>query len=407
MATTYKTPSQIAQQYLLYVKSFKPEVDTDRTDSDWWVRGQVVGGVVAGVYADQRRMADDAFPQSARTDALLQHLDLYFDGGFTDAQPSKGFVSVPGATGASIPQGMQLVYPPNGSLYTVTTTTPYAGATAALVPVQSVGTGQVQNLLQGAVLTIPSPPAGVQSTATVVNGNLADGRDTETPDEARGRILTQVRTPLAGGKTADYQQFALAADPSVTSASIIRYPFGFGSVGIVITAGTTDIDTALNEGQPIIVTPSQALIDKVQAYIDTQCPTTDFPTVFPPASVGVNVVVNVRFANGDINTLLNDPLNPNGGLISQGSMVQREVKRAIYKTPAGGRQLGGQGYVVAAEIAETIDVNLSATPYIVGSAAQLVADRQVQNLSATGANLSISGFQVPVPGSVTVIEGGF
>lgn len=408
MALSYKTPSQIADQYLLMVNGLKPEVDISQTDSDWWVRSRVNGGVLSGVYADQILIDNDAFPQSARHDALANFLTMYFSGGFIAAQPSVGLFLCSGATGTGIPFGQQFQYAPNGNLYTATAAVAFSmdRAATAAVPVQSVAAGQAQNLLDGAVVKVVSPGAGVNNTARAF-GNISDGRDSETDPEASARILAQIRLPIAGGKVADYEKFALAADPAVTSASVIRYPFGFGTVGVVITSGTTDIDSALNNGVPVILTPSDALVAKVQSYIATQNPTTDCATVFSPASTPINVTVRIRFASGNANTLLADPANtitPGQVSLTQAQFVQREIQRAIYKTPTGGRRFGNAGYVVKSEMEQLIDDNLSAEPYNAGSILQIVADREIDDLAATGPNLMISGRQLPLPGTITVIE---
>lgn len=406
MATTFKTPSQIADQYLLHVKNLKPEVDISKTDSDWWVKGQVIGGVFSGVYADQQLIATDAFPQSARHDALSSHLFLYFNRGFNPATQSVGNFRVTGATGSSITAGQQFEYAPNGNLYSATSTVAFPpAATAVDVPVQSVATGQSQNLLSGAVVNVVSPPTGIDPTA-VADGNISDGTDVESDTEASTKILRQVQLPIAGGKEADYIQFALAASPQVTSASIIRFPFGLGTVGIVITSGTTDIDTALNNGIPVVTEPSDSLVDTVQAYIDTVNPITDCATVLAPATVGIDATVRVRFASGDINTTLVDPVNTvtPGTTMTQGNFVRREVQRAIYKTPVGGRKLGASGYVVLSEIEDLIDENVGAGAYSTGAIVQVVLDREVDNLAASGPNRLVLANQQALPGVITIIE---
>lgn len=397
MTLDYKTPDQIAEQYLLTLKTLKPEVNTSQTDSDWWIRSRVVGGVFSGVYADQAKISNDVFPQSARREALEKHLELYFNEGFKAATQAIGTVMVSGTIGASFLIGTQLQYGPNGNIYAATETV-ILDATTGAVSVQSINTGQSQNLLEGAALTIPSPPAGIGNAATVIDGNISDGRDVETNDQAAARILIQVRTPLAGGKVADYVQFALDADPSVVSANVLRYPFGFGTVAVVITAGTTDIDQALDNGLPIVLIPSDELVATVQTYIETQNPVTDCASVLAPASVGIDVTVSVRYVTGDSDTILS------GQTLTQRQLVQREVQRAIYKTPPGGRQLGGSGFVVASEIEEVIDINLSAEPYTIGNIVQILSDRQVHDLAATGPNRSLLGNELALPSVITIVE---
>lgn len=406
MATSFKTPSEIATQYLLHLKNLKPEVDTSKTDSDWWVRSQVVGGVIAGVYADQQLISTDAFPQSSRHDALDRHLFLYFNRSFNAATPAVGNALVTGATGSSIPAGQQFSYDPNGNIYGVTVTTDFApAATSVLVPVQSVATGQAQNLLSGAPLRMISPPVGVSAVASA-SGNISDGTDTESDSEAADKILREVQLPIAGGKVSDYIQFAQAADPAVTSASIIRYPFGLGTVGIVITSGTTDVDTALNNGIPVITEPNDALVDKVQDYINASNPITDCATVLKPATVGIGVTVRVRYASGDGDTQLVDPVNTvsPGIKLTQREFVQREVERAIYKTPVGGRRLGASGYMVLSEVEDLIDENVGAGAYLTGAIVQVVLDREVLDLSASGPNRMLLGNEQALPDVITITE---
>ena len=398
MSLDYKTPQQIADQYLTWLKTIKPEVNINQTDSDWYVRGQTVGGVFSGLYADQQKISNDAFPQSARREAIERGLNTYFDSGFTPATVAVGHVLVTGATGSVINETTQFEYAPNGNLYVATETVNFLTAASASVPVQSVVAGQNQNLLEGAALSLPSPPAGVSSNAIVYNGDISDGRDIETTAQGAARILRQIRTPLAGGKVSDYIAFALAADPSVTLANVIRFPFGFGTVAVVITAGTTDIDAAIDAGQPILLIPSDALVDKVQTYIETQNPITDCASVIAPASVPIDCTVNVRYSSGLGSTIIT------GQTLTQEQLVQREVRRAIYKTPPGGRLLGGSGFVVASEIEEVLDLNLGANPYDTGNYATILLDRQVNNLSATGANRLLLGNEVAVPRTITVVE---
>lgn len=395
MAIDTKTPEEIAEQYLTHLKSLKPSVNRDQTDSDWWIRSRVVGGLLSGMYADQRLIANDAFPQRARHDALGRHLELYFGDTFHNATQSQGNLKVTGVTGSSIPFGSSFSYDPNGNTYQATSGILFGAATAVLVPVQSVNTGQSQNLLSGAILTLTSPPPGVDSSATA-SGNIADGRNAETDAEAAARILERVRSPIAGGTESDYKQWAKEAAPSVIEANILRFPFGLGTVGVVFTAGTTDIDTAIDNDQPIVVIPSDALVDTVAEYIDAKRPLTDCVTVLKPSEVAIDVTVNVAYVQGSNGTIIA------GQTLTQEQLVQREVRRAIYKTPPGGRQIGASGFVVASDIEETIDLGLSSSPNTVGTLS-LLLDRQVQNLSITGANRAVLANEVAVPGTITVV----
>jgi uncharacterized phage protein gp47/JayE len=396
MALIFPTPSEIASEYLTTLKNLKPEVDTDRQDSDWWVRSQVVGGVLSGVYADQRLIADDAFPQSARREALQKHLQLYFGRNFNPPQPAIGDLLVSGTIGTLIPSNTEFVYPANGNAYQTILDVTLDAATG-VVTVLSVAEGQAQNLLAGAQLTASSPPSGLNAQAVALT-NIADGKDEESNESAADEILDFIRLPPAGGKASDYARFAREADPSVVDANVIRYLNGLGTLGIVITAGTTDIDAAVDNGQPVVREPSSQLVDQVQAYVDGQKVETDCVTVFGAQPIPLDVEVKVRYASGNNATVI-----ASLGL-TQEELVQREVRRAIYKTPPGGRIFAASGFVVASEIEEVIDAGLSALPHTIGVYAQILVDRQVQDLSATGPNLYILSTQIAEPNTITVTE---
>lgn len=398
----FKTPSEIGDEYLTELKALKPDIDISRTDSDWWIRSRVVGGVGSGVYADQRLIADDAFPQRARSEAILRFLDLYFQGGLEPATQAQGFVSVTGNSGATAPVGMQFLYQPNGNAYqstklVVMPSVTGGGQVTALIPALSVAAGQSQNLLPFAALVIPSPPAGINAAAQVASGGMADARDQETTDEARARILLRIRSPLSVGRVSDYIQYALQADPSVTSASVFRYPFGLGTVGVYITAGTTDIDAAVDGGQAISVIPSDALVATVQAYLNLNSPLTDCVSVLKPSQTSQDVTVDVSYKTGVGSTI------PNGQTLTQDQLVAREVKRALYKTPVGGRKLGASGYVLMSDVAQTIDVKLSSESVEVGSI-PILLDRKVRDLSASGYNRVVLPNEVIVPGNIVVVN---
>jgi len=401
MATTLPTPTDIADDYLVYLSSLQPDLNVDQEDSDWWIRSRVTGGVVAGVYADNYLISQDAFPQNARQDAIAQWLITLFgndpvQGNFLPATISQGFASVTGNPGQVVSVSLQAIYGPNGNAYTVqAATTLDSIAGTGLVPFQSVGTGQNQNLNAGAIITFPSPPAGLNSTAVVASGGFSDATDQESLTAARARVLTRIRTPLGVGRVSDYIQYAEEADPSVTSASVSRYPFGLGTVGVYITSGTNNIDAAVDAGEPINVIPSQQLIDTVQAYLDINSPATDCVTVLAPSAVAIDVNVQVSLSQGTLDTILA------GQSLSQRQLIQREVSRALYKTPVGGRILGASGYVLASDIEQSIDVTLSAEATETGTI-PILLDRRVFPLTATGYNRTILPQEVPIPGTITV-----
>lgn len=398
MAITFKTPDQIADDYLTELKVLKPEVDIATEDSDWWIRGQVVGGVVSGVEADVSTISDDAFPQSARHDALEQHLIEYFGTGFIQPQPAVGNVLVTAnASGQTFPIATQFVYQINGNAYQSTTAVALGTALTGVVPVQSISAGQGQNLFQNTQLQLPSPPTNFTNTAIVFGANLQDGRDEETDQEAAARVLARIQLPPAGGTASDYEAWALAADPSVTSAQTLRYIYGLGTVGVIITAGTTNIDTAVDQNEPVIRTPSPSLINTVATYIAAFKPLTDCVTVLGPNEIPIDVTVMRTFVDGTDGSTIEATTG-----LSYDALLIREISRVLYKMPTGGRKLGNLGYVLASEIEEGVDDQLSVAPYGTGAIAQILADRQVLPLSSSGYNRGVLNNQIFKPGTITL-----
>lgn len=397
MAIVVKTPSQVAQEILDNLKSLRPEINTDQQDSDWWIRAKVIGGVISGVYADINRISNDCFPQSARREAVDKHLQVYFGSGLRQPTSAIGNVKVIGAaSGISIPANTQFTHVPTGNIYTATSTISIGAALTGSVPVQSISTGQAQNLLPDTSLTIQSPPGGINTTATVLAPGLTDARDVESTSEGAARVLAKTRNPNRGGTATDYANWALAADARVVSAKVNRHIYGLGTVQVIISAGTSDIDTAIDNDLPIIVQPSAELKGIVLNYIESLNPICDIAFVDGPTEHIVNITAQVRFVNGNANSVVTAGL-------TQGDLLKREIRRAIYKTPIGGRMINGQSALRAADIEEQIDANLSAQPYGLGALYQIVGDRQISIAGGTP-NIALGNFEIAIPGTITVVE---
>lgn len=406
MAT--RTIDEIFEDYRLYLKGLRPSANVDQTDSDWWIKGRVMSGVLSGVYADSEKNALDAFPQHARREALLRHLFAYFnENSFAPATVAVGSVLVAGDALAAYTAGLQATHVATGNVYALTSSGSLSASGEDSATVQSLLAGQDQNLNPGSVLVIGSPPSGIDATLTVDADGLRDGTNEESEDRAAFRVLTRMRSSARGGNEADYIIWAFEADPAVTGASVLRYVNGLGTVGVFITSGTTDIDTALDNNDAISVEPSDALITIGQDYLRTVCPETDCPFVYAAAEVEVDVTVTVSFVTGDKDSDSGIPLdatNPEGATLTQGELLAREIKRAIYSVPTGGLKIGGVRYVMKKIIQDMIDSRLSANGTVIGTLIQIVADRFLNNLGV-GVNLVVGANERPVPGVITIVDG--
>lgn len=404
MAIIFKSPDDVADEYLTHLKAIKPTADVNQPDNDWWIRAKVSGGVVAGAYSDQRKASDDAFPQSARREGVLRHLKTWKnEDNFRPATASIGTVIVTGTNASTVTLGAELSYGPNGNTYETTEAVVLDG-TSGEVEVQSVNVGQSQNLTAGAVLTFTSPPAGINSATIVAAPGLLDGKNEETEDEAASRVLAFIQTPPKGGHSSDYEQWAFDASSAVSFARCLRFPNGLGTIGVIITAGTTDIDTALDEEQTIQLEPSQDTIDAVEAYIETVRPEGDCFTVRGATLVEIDVEVRCKFVTGDKDTLLPE------FEMTQGELAIREVKRAIYKTTVGGVKIDGIGYVTEKSINDMLSSKIGAEndgATVTGETAQVLVDQDVEIAGADdGENLnkSVNVNEKPIPGTITIVD---
>lgn len=406
----FLNPSQIQTRYFQILKSIKPSLNINDQNSDFVIRGKAFSGLVSGLYGDQAKVNNDTYISSARPEALAlkgQDLNLFPQPATAADGPQ---VELTGTNGTVITPGqLTFLYVPTGVLYTNTTGGTVSGGILDVAVLCSV-TGQIGNVLAPDSLQVVSPPSGIGASASIVQ-SIADGSDIETTDSYRARLLSREQNPPAGGNEFDYPNFAFEASPAVRTAFIRRFGRGLGTVDIYITTGTTDIDTAVTNGLSIVRIPSGPLIALVQAYYDSHAPLTDCPVVYAPTEVSPDATVNVDLASGlTLSSVPSDPINNPLGLTVQ-QLIQREMGRAIYKFPVGGRLIPGfsNGFVVAADIEEGLDVWLSAvvdpnTGQAIGKI-PILADRQIQKLDGSNYNLALLANQLPKPGTMTVVLG--
>jgi uncharacterized phage protein gp47/JayE len=394
MSIEIKTPGEVASEYLQALQALRPEINPDQSDSDWWIRSRVVGGVVSGVYSDLSAVTDDAFPQSARRAAVEQHLITYFGSGFREAQAAQGNARITGTNGTILPAGALLVHSVSGNQYTTQTDATIAAGIADVL-IRSVATGQNQNLLSGTALSLPSPPSGIGGAAIVQSPGVVDGADIESTEAGAARVLSRIRSTARGGNASDYEVWALAASEQVQGVRVQRHFYGLGTVLLTIVSGTTDIDSAIDNDEVIVRIPSAPLMETVRAYVDARNPVTDAVYVGPPTELAIAVNASIKFATGDKDTIVP------GTAITQGHLVEREILRALYKCPIGGRQIDSVGYMLAAEVEEMIDLNLSASPYTIGAKYQIVVDRQV-SFTAGATRQTLATAEAAAPGAITI-----
>ena len=408
---TFPTPSQLAQSYFQILKSIKPSLNVNDVNSDFVIRGNTFSGIASGYTGDTQKVYNDTFISSARIEALqLKGQDYGIAQQPATTAKSTG-VQILGPNGVTVAPGdLTFLYAPTNVLYTNTTGGTISGG-ALLVTAECEISGQVGNIKATDVLTVVSPPSGINPVANLTT-DMADGADQESTDSYRARLLSHLQNPPAGGNETDYPQFAFDADATVRSAFIRRFGRGLGTVDIYVTTGTTDIDTAVTNGTAIVRIPSAPTIAAIQAYYDAHVPLTDCPEVYAPTELSVPVTVNVALAAGlTMTSVPSDPTYNPLGLNIQ-ALVQREVSRVLYKYNVGGRTVSGStgGFIVASDIEAGLDTWLSAVKDPVTGLLKgkipVLDDRQVQKLNGTSWDLPVASNQLAAPGAISVVNGG-
>lgn len=407
----FPLPSQLQVQYLQILKAIKPSINIGDQNSDFVIRGQVFSAFSSGIYGDQAKVDNDTYITSSSPQALSLHgqdlniTQLPATASTTDSVTING----PNAVVVN-PGDLTFLYATTGVTYTNTT-----GGTIAsgvlIVSLKATSTGSITNVAAPEQLSIIAPPNGISILATL-NDNLAGGSDIESTDSYRARLLNRLQFSPAGGNLNDIRNFAFAANPSVRSVIVLPFILGLGTVGVYITTGTTDIDTAVTNGLSIVRVPSQSVIDSVQAYMNLNAPITMCISVFAPTEIDFSGTVYVDLASGiTLSTVPNDPVNNPLGLTVQ-QLIVREYGRALYKVPVGGWQISGlspPGFIIGSYIEQSMQQWLSsevdATSGLAIGNIPILSDIRIPALDGSNTNFAIVANNIVAPDTISVVLG--
>lgn len=239
------------------------------SDSEIYARAMVAAGAAAQISYGLKYVERQIFPDTADSDNLDRHAGLY---GLERKDPTAatgGIVRLTGTNGTVVAAGLTL-YHDDGTEFVTTT-----GGTITLgslqVSAEAVTEGTDGNKAAGDELTVQSPPAGVDSTASVWL-EFSGGTDEESDAELLARVLTRMRAGNAGGTHTDYEQWALEVD-GVYWADTLELRLGPGTVSVAV----------FSEGAGGVRTPGNgALRSAVSNYLETVrpvCAEVDVPLV--------------------------------------------------------------------------------------------------------------------------------
>ncbi|MDD6911411.1 baseplate J/gp47 family protein [Actinobacillus minor] len=252
MAFITPTLEEIRDDILRDIVSLQPSADTS-VDSDYYVRASALASCVSGLYAHQKWIVRQAFPDTADSEYLEMHAALrkIYRKNATYAAGSARFK---GNDNAVVPVGAQILL---GANYYEVTEAGVIKNGSAVVAVRSLATGANQNITRETVAVLMSAPTGVASDVMLLD--VGGGTDAETDTELLDRLLEEIRRPAAGGNKNDYRRWAMSVD-GVTSAYVYPQRRGEGTVDIAITSGNG--------------IPSDEIVKACQDYIDNVRPVT-------------------------------------------------------------------------------------------------------------------------------------
>src|ERR1700690_1542243 len=143
----FPTPSQIQQAYFAILQSIKPSINVNDPTSDFVIRGNVLSGIISGLYGDQAQVDADSFVTSMRSTSLdLRGADLNLPRDQATASSSTD-IQITGTNGTVInPGDLTFLYQATNILYINTSGGTIAGGVLDMTAAaQSVG--QITNIL--------------------------------------------------------------------------------------------------------------------------------------------------------------------------------------------------------------------------------------------------------------------
>ena len=197
------------------------------------------------------------------------------------------------------------------------------GQTSVDVAAEAELPGKDWNVGQDTITRIVTRITGINAVTNGEGYLIREGSGPESDEQLRQRAISKWETIGLGGTREAYRNWALLV-PGVIAASVLDdFPFGPGTVGVVILGGNG--------------IPSADLINEVHQYIKARKPLTADVRILAPEIRSVNIDLEViRFASVDRTT------------------VDTAVREAIDNY--SGRLQLGEGLIIARLINEIMDV---------------------------------------------------
>ena len=309
------TLEEIRASLLRDYQTYYPNADTSE-DSDAYARASSLAACAEGIYAHQKWLIKQFFPDTADTEFLEKHAGLRGLRRRNATYAAGKGATVSGNPDAVIAVGLQ-IKTEDGRFYETTERAVIPASGSVIVAVRSLATGAVQNIKTATKGSFMAAPVGV-STDVVLN-DVVGATNAESDSSLLERLLNKIRRPAAGGNKYDYKDWALEVD-GVEQAYVYPLRRGLGTVDIAITA-----DNGV---------PSDDTVRRAQEYIDQERPVTAKESkVVKPDVTKVNFNIQVKISGvalNDIKTAINNALRDYfNGLIPGDDLIVSQCEAVI------------------------------------------------------------------------------
>nr|DAT07683.1 MAG TPA: Baseplate J like protein [Caudoviricetes sp.] len=309
------TLEEIRASLLRDYQTYYPNADTSE-DSDAYARASSLAACAEGIYAHQKWLIKQFFPDTADTEFLEKHAGLRGLRRRNATYAAGKGATVSGNPDAVIAVGLQ-IKTEDGRFYETTESAVIPASGSVIVAVRSLATGAAQNIKTATKGSFMAAPVGV-STDVVLN-DVVGATNAESDSSLLERLLNKIRRPAAGGNKYDYKDWALEVD-GVEQAYVYPLRRGLGTVDIAITA-----DNGV---------PSDDTVRRAQEYIDQERPVTAKESkVVKPDVTKVNFNIQVKISGvalNDIKTAINNALRDYfNGLIPGDDLIVSQCEAVI------------------------------------------------------------------------------
>ncbi len=260
------------------------------------IRGllEVIAKVVADLYALVKTVTSQSFVQTAtgvwldlkvREMGIVRHpaVKARVQLTFSRSTPADKNISIPAG---SICKSVKDASGKDYRFITVEEAVLEEGSTDVAVEAEAESAGAAWNVGEGAITRLITRMAGIESVSNKSGFLLREGSDPESDEQLRIRAITAWERLGLGGTREAYRNWALSV-PGVTAASVLDdFPFGPGTVGVVILGANG--------------TSTPALLNEVLLYIKERKPLTADVRVLAPRIVEQEIRMEItRFADTD------------------------------------------------------------------------------------------------------------